>query len=160
MERRASQVVRRNSENWLASQNSAITQPFDMKNMKFNRRPVNIQRWMFIAAESEIPTCLFNSYFSLNNDISAIEDLLLIGSIQILLSFQNQLKWNKFNVRIKQVVKNFFSEKVLKILIQVNILLTLLFRVFIIFVILNKNCWIFDLRKVNSLKVSFLTKWC
>jgi len=39
MERRASQVVRRNSENWLASQNSAITQPFDMKNMKFNRRP-------------------------------------------------------------------------------------------------------------------------
>jgi len=44
MERRASQVVRRNSENWLASQNSAITQPFDMKNKKFNRRPVNIQR--------------------------------------------------------------------------------------------------------------------
>ena len=42
MERRASQVVRRNSENWLASQNSAITQPFDMKNMKFNRRPVNM----------------------------------------------------------------------------------------------------------------------
>merc|ERR1712183_192258 len=39
MERRASQVVRRNSENWLASQNSAITQPFDMKNMKLNRRP-------------------------------------------------------------------------------------------------------------------------
>ena len=44
MERRASKVVRRNSENWLASQNSAITQPFDMKNKKFNRRPVNIQR--------------------------------------------------------------------------------------------------------------------
>ena len=42
MERRASQVVRRNSENWLASQNSAITQPFDMKNMKFKRRPVNM----------------------------------------------------------------------------------------------------------------------
>ena len=40
MERRASQVVRRNSENWLASQSSAITQPFDMKNMKFNRRLV------------------------------------------------------------------------------------------------------------------------
>merc|ERR1712136_535861 len=38
MERRASQAVRRNSENWLASQSSAITQPFDMKNMKFNRR--------------------------------------------------------------------------------------------------------------------------
>ena len=41
MERRASQVVRRNSENWLASQNTAITQPLDMKNMKFNRRPVS-----------------------------------------------------------------------------------------------------------------------
>ena len=84
MERRASQMVRRNSENWLATQNSAITQPFDMKNMKFNRRPVNISR------QTCTGTGKFNSYSSLSNEFSAIEDRLPPGSIQIRLSFLNR----------------------------------------------------------------------